>query len=43
VVQALHKLGHVTLTVEVRLDDPNAPVAIAPPATIRPISELGGG
>ena len=42
VVHALRKLGQVTLTVEVRLDDPNAPVVIAPPATIRPISELGG-
>jgi len=42
-VHALHKLGHVTLTVEVRVDNPNAPVAIAPPPTIRPITELGGG
>jgi len=42
-VQAIHKLGQVTLTVEVRLDNPNAPVAISAPATIRPISELGSG
>ena len=42
-VQALHKLGHVSVTVQVRLDDPNAPVIISPPPTIRPISELGRG
>ena len=42
-VQALHKLGHVTVSVELRLDDPNVPVAVSPPATIRPFSELGNG
>ena len=42
-VHALYALGHVEVTVEVRLGDPNAPVVISPPATIRPISELGGG
>lgn len=40
-VQALHKLGHVTVSVELRLDDPNSPVAVSPPPTIRPFSELG--
>lgn len=42
-VHALDKLGHVTVTVAVRLDDPNAPVAISPPVSIRPINELGTG
>jgi len=40
VMQALNRLGHLTLTLELRLDHPNVPVSITPPATIRPISEL---
>ena len=40
VMQALNHLGHLTLTIELRLDHPNVPVTIAPPATIRPISEM---
>lgn len=43
VIQALNKLGHVTLTIELRIDHPNAPVTITPPATVRPISELRPG
>ena len=43
VMQALDKLGHLTLTIELRLDHPNAPVTIARPAVVRPISELRSG
>ena len=43
VAQAIDKLGHLTLTIELRLDRPNSPVDVPAPAQIRPISELRRG
>jgi hypothetical protein len=40
VLDGLIKLGHLTLTIELRIERPNDPVSVSPPATIRPISEL---
>lgn len=40
VMQAVTRLGHVSLDIQLRLDHPNVPVLISPPATVRPISEL---
>jgi hypothetical protein len=40
VLDGLLKLGHLTLTIELRIERPNSSVSASPPATIRPISEL---
>jgi hypothetical protein len=43
VLAALAKLGHLTLTIELRIERPNSSVTVQAPATIRPISELPKG
>ena len=43
VVQALNKLGRVTLTIELRIEHPNTAVAVTTPAQVRPFSDLRGG
>ena len=40
VVQALSKFGHLTLTIELRIDHPNDQVTITRPARVRPIAEF---
>ena len=42
-LHALNRFGRVTLTVDLRIDHPNAPVTIAAPAHVVPISELRSG
>jgi hypothetical protein len=40
VLDSLIKLGHLTLTIVLRIERPNSAVSVSPPATIRPVSEL---
>jgi hypothetical protein len=40
VLTQLSKLGHLTLTIELRIERPNSPVTVSPPSTVRPISDL---
>ena len=42
-LHAIDRFGHVTLTVELGIDRPNAPVTISAPAHVEPISELRSG
>jgi hypothetical protein len=43
VLDRLKTIGHVTLTIELRIERPNSAVSVTPPASIRPISELPKG
>jgi hypothetical protein len=43
VLAALRKLGHVRLTIELRIERPNTPVSLEAPATVRPIADLPKG
>jgi hypothetical protein len=40
VLDGLIKVGHLTLTIELRIERPNDPVSVSAPATTRPISDL---
>lgn len=43
VAAALAKFGHLTLSIELRIERPNTTVTVSPPATVRPINELPSG
>lgn len=43
VTDALASIGHLTLTIELRIERPNQPVTVPAPPTIRPISEMPKG
>jgi hypothetical protein len=43
VLDGLIKIGHVTLTIELRIEHPNSSISVQAPTAIRPISDLTKG